>query len=619
MIKNHFIKKFSCVAAFLLLIESTAVLAADFSHKYSHYSDYEPLGNVLIDFAKVQGYGANVSPKLSGTLSGSFDNLDPMLFLDAMRAAYGVRYYVANNTVYFYHDSEWTHTLVKPVAMTAGELIKSLREAKISSPQLPIKIDSHGLLLVQGPAFYVDNIVNVIKSFDNTKNSTPIMRVFKLRYAKADDITINSMEQSITVPGVASILQRMVSGKSTGSSGIEVVRHQSAVPGLLGKGMASDSAEPGGEEAVGAQTSVSQGASAQPGAQQEKEAASVIADSRLNAVIVQDYPYRMSYYEDVIKELDKPARLVELHAAIIDVDIDASNSLGVNWGGAHQTGNWNLAGASGSQLSVPEGGVSGLNPNGGGIFSTIFETANSSFMMQINMLESDNKAKTLGRPSVITMDNVEATLEDTRTLYVPISGYQATDLFKVDSGTVLRVTPHIVEEDDANYIQMVISLQTNQDSDDSSVTTSTGSDGGTVVIPPAISQTKINTQALVREGQSLLIGGYYVEYSQAGDNGIPVLKDIPLIGGLFSSENKSTYQRERLLLITPRIVSIDDVNTPSDIDDQGFFVKPTQSDYNYRISERAEDTSGCSSTRKSEETPSVNQAQLVNDLKDNRN
>jgi type III secretion protein C len=76
---------------------------------------------------------------------------------------------------------------------------------------------------------------------------------------------------------------------------------------------------------------------------------------------------------------------------------------------------------------------------------------------------------------------------------------------------------------------------------------------GSMAIPP-IKQTKINTQAIIDAGQSLLIGGYYFEQKSHSQNGVPVLMDVPVLGALFRSTNTTTKQMERLLLITPRVV-----------------------------------------------------------------
>ncbi len=234
------------------------------------------------------------------------------------------------------------------------------------------------------------------------------------------------------------------------------------------------------------------------------------------------------------------------------------------------------------------------------------------------MLEENNKARTLGRPSILTMDNIEATLENTTTQYVPISGQESSDLYKVETGTVLRVTPHIIDDPETGdvFIQMVISLQTNEDTDGDSLNTSETTSGQLYVAP--VSQTKINTQALVRQGQSLLLGGYYVESVTESNSGIPGLKNVPFLGALFGSDSTQTSTRERLLLITPRVVGIDEVNIPEGVDDPAFAVSPTQDNYEKR--ERKE-SGGCAASTEAAQEPqqieehtSSSGTRLVNEL-----
>ena len=96
-------------------------------------------------------------------------------------------------------------------------------------------------------------------------------------------------------------------------------------------------------------------------------------------------------------------------------------------------------------------------------------------------------------------------------------------------------------------------------------------------------QTKINTQAIVAEGQSLLIGGYYFETQSDNDSGIPALKNIPILGGLFGTTGKKHQRMERLILITPRIVRMDKApEIPIRVDDPRFSRTPTQADYTER-------------------------------------
>ena len=112
-----------------------------------------------------------------------------------------------------------------------------------------------------------------------------------------------------------------------------------------------------------------------------------------------------------------------------------------------------------------------------------------------------------------------------------------------------------------------------------------------------IKQTRINTQAIVGEGQSLLIGGYYYEVQSDSESGIPVLKNIPVIGGLFGSTGKTHQRMERLILITPRIVRMDtQSNVPARVDDPRFSRSPTQENYEERLPEAAP-VGGCARRR----------------------
>ena len=579
MIYRGFLKYKKSLAYIISMIcLSVCSQALSFSGTYSHYSDKENISSVLTDFARAQGLKPQISDGIEGVMSGRFDRVDPKLFLDGLYAAFGVRYYLNGKNIHFYNESEWTQSVFRPASLDAADLVATLKNSGLIVQSLPVSADAGGFITVKGPAYYVEGIISQAEILDRSITDRAVMRVFKLKHAKAEDIHVASMDKTVVVPGIASILQRMVTGGSQGSA-MSVTMNQARVPGLLGQGLSS----------VGsASTSVQdRAATVKP----EADAGpSIIADSRLNAIIIQDASYRMPYYEEVIAQLDVPVQLVELHAAIVDVDTDASRNLGIDWRGSRSSGNFGGEIGQGNIDMGPDGFPK--RPAAGGIFSTIFQTANSSFMMSINMLEEQNKAKTLGRPSVLTLDNIEATLEDTTTRYVPIAGKEVSDLFKVESGTVLRVTPHIIHDDDGSrLIQMVISLQSNQDANDSAVNA-----GGTTTVPP-IKQTRINTQAVVREGQSLLLGGYYVEYKKAGDSGVPGLKDIPGAGVLFGSEGNDSFRRERLLMITPRILSLDDLNVPADIDEPTFLKSPTQADYNNRISAKADDSGGCSSNR----------------------
>ncbi len=568
-----------------------------FNAAYSHYSENEDISAVLLDFARSEGLNAKISDLISGKVSGSFENMKPADFLDVLHSAFGVKYYLQGKIINFYHDSEWGQGVYKPSSINSNDLVESLRKAHVLADDLPLTIDNNGMLIIQGPESYINNLLAVARSFDKGQENDLVMQVFKLKHAKVNDLAITTSSGNVIVPGVATLLQRMVSGSTTGSSSVAVSPRSQVMQGLRGTGLAStgksnDSAASSSSAANSTQSKVDEGGS-------QSFSPNIIADSRLNALLIYDYKHRMPFYQQVIEEIDVPIRMVELHAAVIDVDVDVTESLGLTFQATSNSGNWTLDGSRGV-ISTTDGGFTRTS---GGVFSTVFNTSHNEFMMQINALESDGKAKTLGRPSILTVENVDATLENTTTNYVPVSGNDSSDLFQIKAGTVLQVNPHIIDSLDGGepIIQMIITLKTNQDSTGSDITSASST-----TYVPSVKETTINTQAMVKQGQSLLIGGYYIETKTEKDEGIPVLKDIPLLGRLFSSTTEVRQKRERILIITPRIVSYDDLNTLPEGIDADFDKFATQTTYkdrtdatlnNTAVQARAENTPGCASTR----------------------
>lgn len=550
-----------------------------FSGAYTHYAEQEDLTALLMDFARSQGLGAAFSPGVTGTVSGRFDAIAPDKFLQGMRAAFGVQWYRLGTTLHFYHEAESSRIFISPRVMSADALFQMMRQSSVLSPQLPAELmPGGGMIVVSGPQGYLDQISAAVTAFEEAQTGNFGMRVFPLKYAWAEDISVNSMDKTVTLPGVASILRAMVTGAP--SSATRVTQEPATVDKLSGTGLVAQ----GRPDAARQQPARQQAAQPQAGQEggQNAQKVSIMADPRVNAVIVHDAVYRMPYYESVIHDLDKPVELVEIHAAIVDIDSEFKRDLGVTYQGAAGTGQrW----AGGGELSTGSDKFNPLpvpgSPSGNGLtLSTIYTMGSDYFLARINALEKSGEARMLGRPSVLTVDNVQATLENTSTYYIEVQGYQAVDLFKVEAGTVLRVTPHIIrKEGEPSSIKLVVNVQ--DDQNDGGTTTS--STKPTTAIPP-IKQTKINTQAIVGGGQSLLIGGYYYEQKSTSDEGIPILMNIPVLGHLFKTSGKTSKRMERLVLITPKVVRLDELPPPPQrLDDPTFHRTPTQGDYSERV------------------------------------
>ena len=527
------------VLVFGVLLVSCPAFAVQggFSRPYTHYADDEDLTVILTNFARSQGLGASFSPGVVGKVSGRFDAVPPETFLKGMQAAFGVTWYRLGSTLYFYSESELSRTFITPRAMTAERLYQMLRQSALFAPQLPATLAPGGaMIVVSGPPTYLAQISAAVTAFEEAQITNFVMKVFPLKYAWAEDMSVNSMDKTVTIPGVASILRAMVTGSP--NSATRVTQDTATVDKLSGTGLI----------AQGRMTPVAPDAPA-PAAQQGGQAApqnatqvNIMADPRVNAVLVNDAEYRMPYYAKVIADLDRPVELVEIHAAIVDIDSDFKRDLGVTYQGANSRDKgWSTGGefsGTGDKFSpLPTMGT----PSGTGMnLSTIYTHGADFFLARIQALEAEGEARMLGRPSVLTVDNVQATLENTSTYYIQVEGYQAVDLFKVEAGTVLRVTPHIIRnERGQTSIKLAVSVQDDQnDSKDAPVSDNS--------VPP-IKQTKINTQAIVGAGQSLLIGGYYYEQKSTDASGIPILMHIPVLGNLFKTTSKGTKRMERLI------------------------------------------------------------------------
>jgi type III secretion protein C len=260
-------------------------------------------------------------------------------------------------------------------------------------------------------------------------------------------------------------------------------------------------------------------------------------------VIISDIASMMPNYERAIAMLDQPQELVEIDAVVIDVSSNAARSLGVHWGGA----NGRINGASGTasaplsfgapDLVTAAGAASGLN------LATLVGNSAQYLFAQIHALEDAGKARVLSRPQVLTLNNTEAALTSRSSVYVRVAGNQAVDLFNIDTGLTLKVTPSVESTGDPRR-----NIRLNIQIDDGTFSSTTFVDG-----IPRVDNHSVVTQAVVRDGESLLIGGYQYERSENTTSKVPVLGDVPYLGALFR-DTKTTHERlERLILITPRL------------------------------------------------------------------
>ncbi|HQU09334.1 MAG: EscC/YscC/HrcC family type III secretion system outer membrane ring protein, partial [Verrucomicrobia bacterium 21-51-4] len=263
--------------------------------------------------------------------------------------------------------------------------------------------------------------------------------------------------------------------------------------------------------------------------------ASIQCDTRLNAIVIRDSEDRMVLYSQTIAQLDRPVSLIEINAAIVDIDSAYLQDLGNQYFKISKNQK-----SAAVNLVGPLSAVGSLANN----FAFQGLVNGAVFMSSVEALANDSHAQVLSRPSVLTLDNTQAIINRQQQFYVPVTSTYDASLFNVTPGMTLQVTPHLIVEPNTRKIKLLVNIQ------DGAIDNSVPQ----VSSIPVVSQSNITTQGIVDENLSLLIGGYYQKQNSKGTVGLPFLSQIPIIGLLFGTESRQHTITNRMYLITPKVV-----------------------------------------------------------------
>jgi len=195
----------------------------------------------------------------------------------------------------------------------------------------------------------------------------------------------------------------------------------------------------------------------------------------------------------------------------------------------------------GNPLDATTAGV--LATPAGGVLTAVIGGAGRYLLTRISAMQQTDQARITASPKVETLDNVEALMDNKQTFYVQVSGYQSADLYSVSAGVSLRVLPSIVSAGNGEQIRMDVHIEDGRLTDQQ------------VGQLPVVSNSTIDTQALIKEGDSLLIAGYSVDQDDHTETAVPLLSKIPVIGNLFRYRKHQGQRFQRLFLLTPRVLS----------------------------------------------------------------
>ncbi|MEM6909149.1 MAG: type III secretion system outer membrane ring subunit SctC [Pseudomonadota bacterium] len=364
------------------------------------------------------------------------------------------------------------------------------------------------------------------------------VRIFFLRYASANDTFVRTGDVETRVPGIASILAGIMGDgripQTVRTSGDDFDRF---APGLR---PAIDIVGDDGIALVPtAPSNDNRAADRSDDLPLSVNGPRIEVDDTQNAVIVRDRPEAMSVHEGIIAALDQSPRMVEIEATIIDLNIDRLKDLGLEFD------------ISVDGLNVLFGGDSFnptpdfSNPNLEGSYVT---GSGDTFAARLTALERNGAVNVVSRPQLITLDNRAALFDSTQEIYVEIEG-AISRLERINIGTVLRVTPSVVYDDASPRVRLRIDIED-------------GSPTNSIVDGlPVLRRSRVASQAVINQGESLLIGGITIVTEFENRTKVPILGDIPLFGQLFRRRREGSTRVERLFLLTPRIVGVDDAGT----------------------------------------------------------
>jgi type IV pilus assembly protein PilQ len=270
---------------------------------------------------------------------------------------------------------------------------------------------------------------------------------------------------------------------------------------------------------------------------------SAISDTRTNMLFVQDTPSRLEEIRQFIKVLDIPVRQVLIEARFVEASETFNHTLGgrlgysgptVADGGGFTVGNGQRGAISGN-VNLP-----GASSGKGGLTMTLFNAAaTKTLTLELNASATDGTTKNIASPRVVTGDKMEARIESGVEIpYQQATSSGATSIAFKKAVLSLKVTPQITPED---HVSMRVAV--NQDTV-----------GNIYLGVPSINTKKVETDVLVENGGTVVIGGIYTQDDSDTTTGVTGLKDIPILGWLFKTNTLIKSKKELLVFITPKIL-----------------------------------------------------------------
>ena len=279
---------------------------------------------------------------------------------------------------------------------------------------------------------------------------------------------------------------------------------------------------------------------------------SVQVEKRTNSLIITDLPTNLDAVSQMALQLDSQTPQIEITAKLVDVDAEAIQSIGVVWNHGYQASQFVKDNSNAPVYLKPATSSSGNEQLGSGVNAPVGSPAGritvglfqkwGDLEAQLQVLASINKANVISNPRITTVDNREAKIvvgQKIPLIVQDVAGNPVSQLQTI--GIQLKVTPHLTSEK-----KIIMDLHPE---------VSDLASGATVQGGLIINTSEADTRVMVDDGQTAVIGGLIRTNETTTHVGVPILKDIPIVGLLFSSKSTSKQNRELIIFVTPKIVA----------------------------------------------------------------
>jgi general secretion pathway protein D len=280
----------------------------------------------------------------------------------------------------------------------------------------------------------------------------------------------------------------------------------------------------------------------------------ISADKATNSLIIMADKEDYLVLEDVIQKLDIPRSMVYIESLIMEVDMTTSFNIGIDWSAFGKTT------IDGKETAFGGGFRQGfVQPSellqGGLTVGLLSEPVNiagidvSNISAIINAVKTDDDFRILSTPQILTTDNEEAriTVGENRPYQTrsttDVSGGTFESFEYRDVGKILKITPHVTED---RLVRMQISLEVTAIDQQATLTTST-------TLPVTLKRT-VDTTVIVKDQQTVVIGGLIDDSTTKSETKVPALGDIPLLGWLFKKKQDDSVKTNLYVFLTPRVI-----------------------------------------------------------------